>query len=163
MQKNNKISDLEGIFETSSFDCNDLTALQTVYVDCLHVYFLRENIVFSQENSPICSYVTDGSGAANVVWFSCFQHVLLSHFDRLGWCFPRQLPSSRRAFLCSFWKCHLKKKKIKNNVQFSSSWKWTPTKEYPQYAVPSLRKPCGIWVLGIIQLLSTLSKSLLLQ
>lgn len=67
MQKNNKISDLEGIFETSSFDCNDLTALQTVYVDCLHVYFLRENIVFSQENSPICSYVTDGSGAANVV------------------------------------------------------------------------------------------------
>lgn len=66
-KENNKISDLEGIFETSSFDCNNLTALQTVYVDCLHVYFLRENTVFSQENSPICSYVTDGSGAANIV------------------------------------------------------------------------------------------------
>lgn len=30
----------------------------------------------------------------------------LSHFDRLGWCFPCQLPSSRRAFLCLFWKYH---------------------------------------------------------
>ena len=50
VQKNCKILDLEGILKTSSFDWSNLTALQTVYIDGLHIYFLGEKIAFSQNN-----------------------------------------------------------------------------------------------------------------
>lgn len=93
------------------------------------------------------------------VFSMCFCHTLIGWADVSH---ANCLPPGERFYVRSG-NVIKKKKRIKNNVQFSSSWKWTPTKEYPQYAVPSLRKPCGIWVLGIIQLLSTLSKSLLLQ
>lgn len=40
VQKNCKILGLGGILKTSSFDWSNLTALQTVYINGLHIYFL---------------------------------------------------------------------------------------------------------------------------
>lgn len=67
MHKTWAVLDLEGILKTSSFDWSHLTASQTVYAEGLHRYFPGEKLVFSQNNYPVSSCVTDGATAANVV------------------------------------------------------------------------------------------------
>lgn len=44
VQKNCKILGLGGILKTSSFDWSNLTALQTVYINGLRIYFLGEKL-----------------------------------------------------------------------------------------------------------------------
>lgn len=89
----------------------------------------------------------------------CFCHTLIGWADVSH---ANCLPPEERFYVCSG---NIIKRIIiiKNNMQLTSSGKWTPTKKYPLYVFSSLRKPCGTWVLGIIQLLSALLKSVLLQ